>query len=118
MRVLVIGAGGVGTAAVRTAAKWGLFERVVVADHALPRAQAAVAGAGDRFAAYKLDAGKESEIVELLQAERITTVLDSVGPDEWQRPGRRSNGSAFTVDTLARYLLHDVVHHVHDVAGT
>jgi len=80
MRVLVIGAGGVGTAAVRTAAKWGLFERVVVADHELLRAQAAAAGAGDRFAAYKLDASKESEIVELLQAERITTVLNAVDP--------------------------------------
>jgi len=80
MRVLVIGAGGVGTAAVRTAAKWRLFERVVVADHDLARAQAAVAGGGDRFAAYKLDAGSESEIVELLQGERVSAVLNAVDP--------------------------------------
>ena len=33
MRVLVLGAGGVGSAAVRTAARWNLFERVVVADY-------------------------------------------------------------------------------------
>ena len=36
---------------------------------------------------------------------------------QWERPGRRSNGSVFTADTLARYHLHDVEHHLHDVAG-
>ncbi len=36
---------------------------------------------------------------------------------EWTRPGTRSNGSAFTLDTLGRYLLHDLVHHLHDVAA-
>lgn len=40
---------------------------------------------------------------------------DSVPSDAWQRPGRRSNGSVFTVDTLGRYMLHDVLHHLHDV---
>ena len=64
----------------RTAAKWGLFERVVVADHDLARAQEAVAGAGERFAAYKVDASNESEIVELLEAERVTAVLNAVDP--------------------------------------
>lgn len=36
---------------------------------------------------------------------------------DWQRPGRRSNGSAFTLDTLGRYFLHDLVHHLHDVGA-
>lgn len=31
------------------------------------------------------------------------------------RSGTRSNGSRFTVLTLAQYFLHDVVHHLHDV---
>lgn len=31
------------------------------------------------------------------------------------RRGIRSNGSEFTVLTLAQYLLHDMVHHLHDV---
>ena len=35
--------------------------------------------------------------------------------DQWQRPGGRSDGARFTVGTLARYLLHDPVHHVWDV---
>ena len=35
--------------------------------------------------------------------------------DEWQRPGRRSDGATFTIDTFARYFLHDVEHHLRDV---
>lgn len=35
--------------------------------------------------------------------------------DQWARPGRRSNGSTFTVETLGLYHLHDVIHHLHDV---
>jgi hypothetical protein len=31
------------------------------------------------------------------------------------RTGRRSDGAAFTVESFARYLLHDPVHHLHDV---
>jgi hypothetical protein len=34
----------------------------------------------------------------------------------WDRPGLRSNGSRFTVASLGRYHLHDVVHHLRDVA--
>lgn len=40
-----------------------------------------------------------------------------VAEAEWTRPGTRSNGSAFTLDTLGRYLLHDLCHHLHDVAA-
>jgi hypothetical protein len=52
------------------------------------------------------DAGREI-------AESFARVLQ----DEWERPGRRSNGSVFTVSTFASYLLHDVIHHLHDVNG-
>lgn len=34
---------------------------------------------------------------------------------DWSRPGLRSNGSAFTADTLTRYGMHDLLHHLHDV---
>ena len=37
------------------------------------------------------------------------------GVQDWSRPGRRSDGATFTVETFARYFLHDVVHHLHDV---
>lgn len=33
------------------------------------------------------------------------------------RRGLRSDGSAFTVETLARYFVHDPIHHLHDVRG-
>ena len=50
-------------------------------------------------------------------ADAVATTYASVSGDEWLRPGRRSNGSVFTVDTIGRYHLHDVVHHLHDVDG-
>lgn len=34
---------------------------------------------------------------------------------QWARTGNRSDGARFTIDTFARYLLHDPVHHVWDV---
>jgi len=40
---------------------------------------------------------------------------DAVSGDQWQRTGDRSDGSSFTVESLARYFLHDPVHHLHDV---
>lgn len=49
--------------------------------------------------------------------ERAAAAFDAVPADAWDRPGRRSNGSAFTAATLGQYFLHDVVHHLHDVNG-
>jgi len=37
--------------------------------------------------------------------------------DQWQRTGTRSDGAHFTVETFARYFIHDPVHHLHDVKG-
>ena len=50
-------------------------------------------------------------------AYAIGDLYDSVPPLSWQRPGRRSDGHSFTIESLARYQLHDVVHHLHDVRG-
>jgi hypothetical protein len=35
--------------------------------------------------------------------------------DAWSRTGRRSDGSVFTIASIGRYHLHDVVHHLRDV---
>jgi hypothetical protein len=51
----------------------------------------------------------------LLAADQIAGRLDGVSGDQWDRPGRRSNGSVFTLDTLSRYLAHDPIHHIWDV---
>lgn len=40
--------------------------------------------------------------------------FDLLTPAQWPRTGRRSDGHAFTVETLARYLLHEAEHHAHD----
>ena len=48
-------------------------------------------------------------------AGRLVTTYEQIPGDAWERTGRRSNGSNFTVRTLGRYLLHDLVHHVWDV---
>ncbi len=50
-------------------------------------------------------------------ATRVADRFDWVAPSQWARPGTRSNGSHFTVESLGRYSLHDVVHHLWDVAG-
>jgi hypothetical protein len=50
-------------------------------------------------------------------AEMIADSFQSLDAEQWSRPGRRSNGSAFTADSLARYFLHDLVHHLHDISA-
>lgn len=47
----------------------------------------------------------------------IADAFAAVADDAWERTGRRSNGSSFTVRTLAWYFLHDDVHHLWDVHG-
>ncbi|WP_336083424.1 DinB family protein [Nocardia sp. SSK8] len=55
---------------------------------------------------------------ELSQAaERIAATLAAVPADQLGRRATRSDGSLFTVASLSRYFLHDLVHHVHDVRG-
>ena len=43
--------------------------------------------------------------------------FDRVEGAAWQRLGTRSDGAKFTVTTLGQYALHDIVHHLHDVAA-
>ena len=51
----------------------------------------------------------------LLAAETMAVRLEGVTPPDLQRPGRRGDGAVFTVDTIARYMIHDPIHHVWDV---
>ena len=63
---------------------------------------------------------QDPEVVaaQLADAGEVTAALfDSVPAAAWERTGRRSNGSTFTVRTLAVSCLHDVEHHVHDVSA-
>lgn len=49
-------------------------------------------------------------------ADRIAAAFVAVPPERRGRTGRRSDGAAFTVDTLGRYFVHDLVHHGYDVS--
>lgn len=51
------------------------------------------------------------------QGARARDAFAAVPEDAYGHRGLRSNGSEFTVVTLARYFLHDVEHHLHDVRG-
>ncbi|MFE6925213.1 DinB family protein [Nocardia sp. NPDC057663] len=50
-------------------------------------------------------------------AEKIASAFAAVPADRLELRGARSDGSLFTVTSLARYFLHDLVHHVPDVRG-
>jgi len=81
VRVLLIGAGGVGTAVVRLAARRDFFERFVVADADETRARAAVASVDDgRFHATRVDASDAGAVAALARAEGVTHVLNAVDP--------------------------------------
>ncbi|MDP1876992.1 MAG: DinB family protein [Actinomycetota bacterium] len=43
--------------------------------------------------------------------------LAALDEDQWARPGRRSDDKPFTVESFARYVLHDPIHHLTDVTG-
>jgi hypothetical protein len=53
---------------------------------------------------------------ELLDAaEPVAARFDGVSGAQWERTGNRSDGARFTVDSFARYFVHDPVHHLWDV---
>ena len=47
----------------------------------------------------------------------LAEAFRSVPDHALERRGRRSDGSAFTVETLGQYFIHDPVHHLFDVTG-
>src|SRR4051812_2967508 len=49
-------------------------------------------------------------------SEAIET-LAGLAPEDWGRPGHRSDGVPFTVATLCQFTVHDVEHHLNDVHG-
>jgi saccharopine dehydrogenase-like NADP-dependent oxidoreductase len=79
VRILVIGAGGVGAAVAAVARRRDFFERMVLADVDASRAQAAAAG-DERMAGVAVDAGDASAIAELARAERADAILNAVDP--------------------------------------
>ena len=86
MRVLMIGAGGVGDAAAKIAVERDFFEQWVVADHDLGRAEATVASASgrrggeSRLVAAQVDASDGEAVAALAREHRATHVFNAVDP--------------------------------------
>jgi saccharopine dehydrogenase-like NADP-dependent oxidoreductase len=81
VRLLILGAGGVGSAVARIAARRPFLEHVLLADYDLGRAERAAAAAGDpRMAATRLDASDSAAIGRLLTEQRIDAVLGATDP--------------------------------------
>ncbi|HST49091.1 saccharopine dehydrogenase family protein [Jatrophihabitans sp.] len=81
MRLLVLGAGGVGSAVARIAVRRPFLEHLLLADYDLARAERAAAAVGDpRVAAVRLDASDPAAITRLLTERRIDAVLGATDP--------------------------------------
>jgi saccharopine dehydrogenase-like NADP-dependent oxidoreductase len=86
MRILVVGAGGVGDSVARIAVERDFFERLVVADYDLGRAQATVEAAKarrageSRLVAARVDASDEEAVASLAREHGATHVLNAVDP--------------------------------------
>lgn len=50
-------------------------------------------------------------------ADVVSRRLSTLSDEQWSRPGRRSDGARFTVESFARYVTHDPVHHLYDVGA-
>ena len=80
MRILLVGAGGVGSAFCSIAARRDFFEQIVVADYDLARAQQAVVAVDPRFTATQIDASSADSVAELVRQQGITHVVNAVDP--------------------------------------
>src|SRR5262250_631909 len=78
MRILLVGAGGVGTAFARIAAR-RRFAELVVADYDLARAQHAAA-AKDGYGAVRLDARDEQATAALLREHSCDVLMNATDP--------------------------------------
>jgi DinB superfamily len=60
-----------------------------------------------------------AEVASQLTDAAATAVsrFTQVAPAQWLRRGRRSDGAQFTVEGFGRNLVHEAVHHLHDVTG-
>jgi hypothetical protein len=79
-----------------------------------------------RFANWDQDATAVAERYAEQDPDTVAAELSAAGAatadafaavrdDQWDRPGLRGDGARFTVETLARYMLHDPAHHLWDV---
>jgi len=81
MRTLILGSGGVGSAAALIAARRPFFEEVVLADYDLARAEKAASATSDaRFVAAQVDASDQAAVEALIAEHRVDAVLGATDP--------------------------------------
>src|SRR4249919_1629213 len=81
MRILMVGAGGVGSAATVIAKRRDFFDLWVVADYDLAKAEATVAKVADpRFVAARVDASSTEAVTALALEHGATHVFNAVDP--------------------------------------
>jgi saccharopine dehydrogenase-like NADP-dependent oxidoreductase len=79
VKILLIGAGGVGGAFTAIAARRDFYETIVIADYSAERAEKAAA-ADKRFTAARIDASDPASVSALCREHRITHVMNAVDP--------------------------------------
>ncbi len=79
MRILLVGAGGVGGAFAAIAARRDFFEAMVIGDYTVASAERAAA-VDDRFTAAEVDASSASSVEALCREHSITHVMNAVDP--------------------------------------
>ena len=81
MRILLVGAGGVGSAFCAIAVHRDFFDQIVVCDYDETRAKQAADAVDDtRFSAAQADATSAEAIAELVRRHEITHVMNAVDP--------------------------------------
>ena len=87
MRILLVGAGGVGDAIAKIAARRSFFDVMVVSDYDLARAERTIAwieakhgSQGGRFVAAKIDASDPDNVKDVARAHGATHVMNAVEP--------------------------------------
>jgi len=86
MRILLVGAGGVGDAIAKIAARRDFFETMIVSDYDLSRAERTIAwieskGQGNgRFIAAQIDASDPDKVASVAQEHGATHVMNAVEP--------------------------------------
>jgi saccharopine dehydrogenase (NAD+, L-lysine forming) len=79
MRILLVGAGGVGSAFAAIAARRDFFEAIVIADYAEASALRA-AEVDERYVGAQVDASSSDSVAALCREHRITHVMNAVDP--------------------------------------
>ncbi|MCX6397542.1 MAG: saccharopine dehydrogenase NADP-binding domain-containing protein [Propionibacteriales bacterium] len=79
MRILLVGAGGVGGAFTAIAARRDFYDAIVIADYDLAKAERAAA-ADPRFSAAQIDASSQDSVTALCREHGITHVMNAVDP--------------------------------------